>query len=167
MAAPPVQEKHNICMVSDFFFPNMGGVESHIYQLSQCLIERGHKVVVVTHAYGERSGVRYLTNYLKVYYLPFGPFHNQCVLPTLYTTLPLMRCILIRERITIVHGHSAFSTLCHDALLHARTMGLHTLFTDHSLFGFADASSIITNKFLQFSLADIDHVICVSHTRFV
>lgn len=61
----------------------------------------------------------------------------------------------------------AFSTLCHDALLHARTMGLHTLFTDHSLFGFADASSIITNKFLQFSLADIDHVICVSHTRFV
>ena len=46
-------------------------------------------------------------------------------------------------------------------------MGLCTLFTDHSLFGFADASSIITNKFLQFSLADIDHVICVSHTRFV
>ena len=31
-------------MVSDFFFPNMGGVENHIYQLSQCLIERGHKV---------------------------------------------------------------------------------------------------------------------------
>ena len=60
----------------------------------------------------------------------------------------------------------AFSTLCHDALLHARTMGLRTVFTDHSLFGFADASSIITNKFLQFSLADIDHVICVSHTRF-
>ena len=118
------------------------------------------QVVVVTHAYGDRSGVRYLTNYLKVfssaslllcrvhyqilspfnyhvycffcfdhrciilqlfslvsffliffflfqvYYLPFGPFHNQCVLPTLYTTLPLMRCILLRERITIVHGHS-------------------------------------------------------------
>ncbi|XP_067018979.1 phosphatidylinositol N-acetylglucosaminyltransferase subunit A-like isoform X1 [Acropora muricata] len=156
--------KHNICMVSDFFYPNMGGVESHIYQLSQCLIDRGHKVVVVTHAYGKRSGVRYITNYLKVYYLPLGTFHNQCTLPTLYMTLPLMRCIFVREKITIVHGHSAFSTLCHDALLHARTMGLRTLFTDHSLFGFADASSIITNKFLQFSLADIDHVICVSHT---
>ena len=33
-------------MVSDFFYPNMGGVESHIYQLSQCLIQRGHKVNV-------------------------------------------------------------------------------------------------------------------------
>jgi hypothetical protein len=31
-------------MVSDFFYPNMGGVENHIYQLSQCLIARGHKV---------------------------------------------------------------------------------------------------------------------------
>ncbi|KAK3104858.1 hypothetical protein FSP39_011824 [Pinctada imbricata] len=110
-------------MVSDFFYPNMGGVESHIYQLSQCLLERGHKVIVVTHAYGDRSGIRYLTNGLK-----------------------------------------AFSTLAHEAMFHARTMGLKAIFTDHSLFGFADASSILTNKLLQFSLADCNHAICVSHT---
>lgn len=53
-------------MVSDFFYPNTGGVESHIYQLSQCLLALGHKVVVLTHAYGDRAGVRYLTNGLKV-----------------------------------------------------------------------------------------------------
>jgi len=45
-----------------------------------------------------------------------------------------------------VHGHQAFSVLCHEALLHARTMGLKTCFTDHSLFGFSDASSIHMNK---------------------
>lgn len=38
------------------------------------------------------------------------------------------------------------------------------MFTDHSLFGFADASAAITNKFLQISLAGCDHCICVSHT---
>lgn len=43
-------------------------------------------------------------------------------------------------------------------------MSLHTVFTDHSLFGFSDASSIIANKLLKFSLSDVDHVICVSHT---
>ena len=61
---PP--ERLRLLMVSDFFYPNTGGVESHIYQLSQCLLARGHKVVVLTHAYGDRCGVRYLTNGLKV-----------------------------------------------------------------------------------------------------
>ena len=43
-------------------------------------------------------------------------------------------------------------------------MGLRTVFTDHSLFGFADAGSILTNKLLKFILSDVDHVVCVSHT---
>ena len=31
-------------MACDFFYPNVGGIENHIYQLSQCLLARGHKV---------------------------------------------------------------------------------------------------------------------------
>ncbi|XP_074641689.1 phosphatidylinositol N-acetylglucosaminyltransferase subunit A-like [Tubulanus polymorphus] len=156
--------KHRICMVSDFFYPNMGGVESHIYQISQCLIARGHKVVIVTHSYGDRKGVRYLTNGLKVYYLAVQTFYNQCALPTIVTSLPIIRSICIREQITIIHGHSAFSTMAHEAMFHGKTMGIRTVFTDHSLFGFADVSSILTNKFLKISLSGCNHVICVSHT---
>jgi len=78
--------------------------------------------------------------------------------------LPLIRDVLLRERITIVHGHSSFSTLAHEAMLHARLLGISTVFTDHSLFGFADASSIVTNLILRCSLCSCDHVICVSHT---
>ncbi|GIY07826.1 n-acetylglucosaminyl-phosphatidylinositol biosynthetic protein [Caerostris darwini] len=156
--------KHRICMVSDFFYPNTGGVESHIYQLSLCLLKKGHKVIVITHAYGNRKGIRYLTNGLKIYYIPVWVVYNQCTLPTLFTTFPLVRNILLREKISIVHGHSAFSALAHEAMLHAKTMGLKTVFTDHSLFGFADASAIITNKLLQMCLSVCNHVICVSHT---
>ena len=58
--------RHRVCMATDFFYPNVGGVESHVYQLSQCLIARGHKVIVVTHAYGDRQGIRYMTSGLKV-----------------------------------------------------------------------------------------------------
>ncbi|KAK4840496.1 hypothetical protein QYF36_010258 [Acer negundo] len=36
-------QKHGILMVSDFFYPNFGGVENHIYYLSQCLLKLGHK----------------------------------------------------------------------------------------------------------------------------
>eukprot|EP00252_Welwitschia_mirabilis_P001241 TRINITY_DN11137_c0_g2_i1.p1 TRINITY_DN11137_c0_g2~~TRINITY_DN11137_c0_g2_i1.p1 ORF type:complete len:207 (-),score=36.33 TRINITY_DN11137_c0_g2_i1:372-992(-) len=58
----------------------------------------------------------------------------------------------------------AFSTLCHEALLHSRTMGYKVVFTDHSLYGFADLGSIHMNKVLQFTLADVNQAICVSHT---
>ncbi|XP_053482615.1 phosphatidylinositol N-acetylglucosaminyltransferase subunit A [Ictalurus furcatus] len=156
--------KHSICMVSDFFYPNMGGVESHIYQLSQCLIEKGHKVVIATHAYGERRGVRYLNNGLKVYYLPLQVMYNQSTATTCFHSLPLLRCVFVRERITVVHAHSSFSAMAHDALFHAKTMGLNTVFTDHSLFGFADLSSVLTNKLLTVSLCDTNHIVCVSYT---
>lgn len=53
-------------MASDFFYPNMGGVEEHIFNLSQCLIMKGYKVIVLTHSYQDRVGVRYMTNGLKV-----------------------------------------------------------------------------------------------------
>ncbi|KAH7406967.1 phosphatidylinositol:UDP-GlcNAc transferase PIG-A [Phaeosphaeria sp. MPI-PUGE-AT-0046c] len=155
---------YNIAMVSDNFYPQPGGVESHMYQLSSKLIDRGHKVVVITHAYAGRTGVRYLTNGLKVYYVPFLVVYRETTFPTVFSFFPIFRNIIIRERIEIVHGHASLSSLCNEAILHARTMGLRTVFTDHSLFGFADAGSILTNKLLKFTLSDVDHVICVSHT---
>ncbi|KAJ2793341.1 Phosphatidylinositol N-acetylglucosaminyltransferase GPI3 subunit, partial [Coemansia helicoidea] len=128
----------NICMVSDFFYPAMGGVESHLFNNAQCLMQRGHKVVIVTHSNGDRKGVRYMAGGLKVYYLPAVIVHSNASLPTFFSTFPVFRQIFVREQIDIVHGHQAFSTFCHEAILHARSMGLKTVFTDHSLLGFAD-----------------------------
>jgi phosphatidylinositol glycan class A protein len=155
---------YNIAMVSDFFFPQPGGIESHIYQLATKLVDRGHKVIVITHAYDDRKGVRYLTNGVKVYHVPFLEIYRHATFPTVFSFFPIFRNICIRERIEIVHGHGSLSSLCHEAILHARTMGLRTAFTDHSLFGFADAGTILTNKLLKFTLSDVDHSICVSHT---
>lgn len=42
-------------MISDFFHPNVGGVEGHIYSLSVELLRRGHKVSPATGRVGERS----------------------------------------------------------------------------------------------------------------
>lgn len=159
-----MRRTYNIAMVSDFFFPQPGGVESHIYQLSSKLMDRGHKVIIITHAYDGRTGIRYLTNGIKVYHVPFFVIYRSTTFPTVFSFFPMFRNIVLRERIEIVHGHASLSSLCHEAILHGRTMGLRTVFTDHSLFGFADAASILTNKLLKFTLSDVDHVICVSHT---
>lgn len=151
-------------MISDFFYPQPGGIELHVYQLSQKLIERGHSVIVITHSYGSRSGVRVLSNGLKIYYTPFLVLYREATFPSVYSFFPILRQIVIREQIDIIHGHGSLSSLTHEAILHGRTMGLRTVFTDHSLFGFADAGSIFGNKLLKFTLSDIGHVICVSHT---
>ncbi|GIL80993.1 hypothetical protein Vretifemale_10129 [Volvox reticuliferus] len=164
MDCKQVQRQHRVIMVSDFFYPNFGGVENHIYQLSQCLINLGLKVVVVTHAYGNCTGVRYLTNGLKVYYLPRLPFYQQATIPTLLGWARLLRAICVREGATLLHGHQAFSTMALEACINARSLGLKVVFTDHSLFGFADPGSIVLNKVLKAVLSDVHAVICVSHT---
>jgi len=155
---------HCIALVSDFFHPNIGGVENHIFQLAQCLLKLSHKVIVITHSYPGKVGLHFLTGNLRVYYLPLVVVYNQCILASIFGTLPLIRWVLLKEKITLVHGHSSFSILAHETMFHARTLGIRTVFTDHSLFGFADMSSIITNKILEWSLADVNCVICVSHT---
>lgn len=60
------KKKICICLVCDFFFPKVGGVEVHIFQLSVSLIRRGFKVIVVTHHYDDRQGVKFMGNGVKV-----------------------------------------------------------------------------------------------------
>ncbi|KAI5962150.1 SPT14 [Candida pseudojiufengensis] len=151
-------------MVTDFFYPQPGGVEFHVYHLSQKLIDLGHSVIIITHNYNERNGIRYLTNGLKIYYVPFWVLYRSSSFPTVFSAFSILRNIFIREQIDIIHGHGSLSTLGHEAILHGRTMGLKTVFTDHSLFGFADFGSIWGNKVLKFAISDVGHVICVSHT---
>jgi phosphatidylinositol glycan class A protein len=174
-------------MVSDFFYPKVGGVESHIYMLSQALIRLGHKVrhtylelmhptlanfvhqvVIVTHRYTpDRVGVRYLTSGLKVYYIPIHtipPHSGHASLPQFFASLPLLRCILIREQIDVIHGHGSLSSMACEAIIGGGTMGVPSVLTDHSLFGLGGKGEMWGNKMLQAVLADIGAVICVSHT---
>lgn len=158
------RRRHRIAMVCDFFHPNLGGVENHIWSLSHHLIQLGHKVIVITHGYGDRKGVRYLPGPLKVYYCPIVPFTSNATVPTFTATLPLIRHILIRENIEIVHSHQATSTMASESIVYAGIMGLATVYTDHSLFGFDDLAGVILNRVLQTTLSTVDAAICVSHT---
>lgn len=155
-------------MCCDFFYPRIGGVEQHIWSLSQSLLALGHNVVVVTGRYAapgngaRRVGVRYMAGGLRVYHLPHAPMADQSSLPTYFALLPLLRAIFLRERATLAHGHAATSVFTHDFIFAARSLGLPAIFTDHSLFGSSDFSSINVNKYLSFTLRDVQAVIAVS-----
>ncbi|KAH9995194.1 transferase [Russula compacta] len=154
----------SIAMISDFFHPAVGGVENHIYMLGASLIRRGHKVIVITHSHPpDRVGIRWLVPGLKVYHIPFPTLVSSATLPNFFTLLPYLRTIILRERITLIHSHASLSSLGHEGVLHAHLLGARTVFTDHSLFGFADAASILTNKLLEGMLRNVDAAICVSY----
>ena len=131
-------------MVSDFFHPDVGGVENHIYMLSVELMRRGHKVwfsdihpvnviyrgghiqvIVITHSHPpDRVGIRWLLPGLKVYHIPFKTIASSATLPNFFTFLPYLRTIVLRERIDILHAHASLSSLGHEAILHAHLFGL-------------------------------------------
>ena len=122
-------------------------------------------MIVITHSHPpDRFGIRWLHPCLKVYYLPFKTLVSSATLPNFFTFLPYLRTIILREHITLIHAHASLSSLGHEGILHAHLMGVRTVFTDHSLFGFEDAASILTNKLLEGTLKNVDAVICVSHT---
>lgn len=60
----------------------------------------------------------YNIHLMQVYYVPVWVVYNQCTFPTLFTTFPLIRYILLREEINIVHGHSVciFFSYIHYAI---------------------------------------------------
>jgi phosphatidylinositol glycan class A protein len=133
-------------MVSDFFHPNVGGVENHIYMLSVELMRRGHKVrplailsvnprvlnpvqqpqvIVITHSHPpDRIGIRWLLPGIKVYHIPFRTIASSATLPNFFTFLPYLRTIVLRERIDLIHTHASLSSLSHEAILHAHLFGM-------------------------------------------
>ncbi|KAF5356503.1 hypothetical protein D9757_014234 [Collybiopsis confluens] len=125
-----------------------------------------HKVIVIMHSRpSDRVGIRWLLPSLKVYYIPFVPIASGATLPNFFTFLPYLRTIPIREpihHIHLIHAHAGLSSSGHEGILHSYMMGVHTVFTDHSLFGFEDAASILTNKLLVGTLRNVNAV-CVSH----
>lgn len=123
------------------------------------------QVVVLTHWHPpSRVGVRWLVPGLKVYYIPLRTIASSATLPNFLCFLPYFRTIIIREDVQIIHAHAPLSSMAHESILHAHHLGVRTVFTDHSLFGFDDAASILTNKLLEGALRNVDKVICVSHT---
>lgn len=155
--------KHSIAMVSDYFYPNTGGIETHIFELSKALIKLGHKVIIVTHKYPGCPPVQHIGK-LKIYYLNIPVFHMNTVFPGFFTNFFLIVDILRKEEIEIVHGHQSMSSLCYEALLHAQTLNIKSVFTDHSLFESGALENILVNRISRFVLKGVDRSICVSYS---
>ena len=84
-------------------------------------------------------------------------FVTVCVLSGAIACSPTDHSVMSMPHMRIGHR----TLIC---LLASQISPRQVVFTDHSLFGFADIASIAMNKVLKFTLADCNAVICVSHT---
>ena len=52
-----------ILFFTRLFFPHIGGVEKHVYEVAKCLIKKGHEVTVITHNFDKKQKkIEYLDN---------------------------------------------------------------------------------------------------------
>lgn len=153
---------YNIALVSDFFLPNLGGVEVHILNLGKNLIKRGHKVIVVTHSQNIEPGIKFLYG-IKVYYLPISIMVGVCSWPSFFSNFFQLQRVFYMEEIEIIHGHQSVSPLAYEAMLIGQIFNIKTVFTDHSLFVTNNLENIIVNRISKFVLSNVNRIICVSY----
>ena len=153
----------SVLLLSDFFYPKVGGVEVHIYQLAVSLIRLGCKVTVLTHHRKNRQGIKYMGNGIKVYFTTLMTLYDDTSIPILLGDLKILREICYREKIDIIHCHQSSSSLSLEAIFHSKMLGVNIVLSEHSLYGFSFLDESSLNKVIRTFCVDIDETISVSH----
>ena len=153
----------SVLLISNFFYPKVGGVEVHIYQLAVSLIRLGCKVTVLTHHRRNRQGIKYMGNGIKVYFTPLMTLYDDTSIPYLYGSLKILREICYTEKIDIIHCHQSTSCLSLECIFHSKMLGVNAVTSEHSLYGFSFLYEGSLNKVIRTFYVDIDEAISVSH----
>lgn len=126
MVQPEINKFLTIAMVTDDFLPAVTGVGVHVQKVTQELVRRGHKVLVLTSRRRGQPEVE-IWNGVQLY-----RFFS---IPTVgfYQALPsqtAIRRILIENKVNIVHYHY-LSLMMLQVMAVARPMWVRTIYTAH------------------------------------
>ena len=120
-------------MISDWYFPKIGGIEYCMHSLAKTLIQEGHEVHIITRGYPgiPQYSMRDRIKIIRVGSDPF-PGQKRFMMPGAYKEL---YNLLRSENYDMIHSHGLDSPLSMAALLMSRKIGLPTEVTNHSLVG--------------------------------
>jgi len=152
-------EKHKIAMISDWYFPKVGGIEYSMHTLAKTLSMHGYEVSVITRSYpgvpeySRRDGV----SVIRVKGRPL-PGQSRFLMPGAYKEL---FNLLKNGNYDIVNCHGLDSPIGMIALIISQKLGIPVVVTNHSLVGDTPYSSLLylAGKLL---LKNTDAVIAVS-----
>ncbi len=115
-----------IALCSDYFYPRIGGITTHIEGLARALEERGHEVVIIT------KRAKFNDEKLKLSVIRVNSVFKTSRVLDIPQTSELER--KIKEfKPDIIHGHHAFSPISLLSIAIGRKLGIKTVLTNHSI----------------------------------
>ena len=151
--------KHKIALISDWYFPKVGGIEYSMHTLAKTLSMHGHEVSVITRSYPgvPKYSIRDGVSVIRIKGKPL-PGQDRFLTPGAYKEL---FDILKNGNYEIVNSHGLDSPIGMGALVASRKLGIPVVVTNHSLVGNMPYSPLLylAGKLL---LKNTDAVIAVS-----
>ncbi|MDK2824927.1 Glycosyltransferase involved in cell wall bisynthesis [Methanolobus vulcani] len=124
-------EKYKIAMISDWYYPKIGGIEYALDSLARNLLLMGHEVHVITR---NQKGTDQFTpaEGLTVIRLKGKSLDSRFLVPYAYKEL---YDILKHGNYDIIHSHGLDSPMALLSLMFSRLLQIPTVITNHSLTG--------------------------------
>ncbi len=122
---------YKIALVSDWYYPRVGGIEYALDALGRGLVALGHEVHIIARLYGH-APAHEASNGLPIIRLEGFPLSEHLLSPRGYKSL---RETLRAGEFDIIHGHGLDSPMAMASLIIAAKLGIPSLITSHSLLG--------------------------------
>ncbi|ABM80938.1 glycosyltransferase family 4 protein [Hyperthermus butylicus] len=150
-----------VALASDWFYPKIGGIETHIHELALQLLEMGHEPHVITHDYRYMKPYRddfpYAVHRIKGFFY-FRKSHVSLGVDTLFKLNRLYKTI----GFDITHIHSIYSPFAVAAANLSRGIrGVPVVATNHSLYYWSPVTKPLI-PLLRNTLKRVDAFIAVS-----
>ncbi len=152
-------KKHKIALISDWYFPKVGGIEYSMHALAKTLSTHGHEVNIITRGYPEvpEYSIRDGVPVIRIKSKPL-PGQQRLLMPGAYKKL---YTLLKEGNYEIINCHGLDSPIGMSALVAARKLGIPVVVTNHSLVGHTLNSSLLYLAGKLF-LKNADAIIAVS-----
>ena len=118
-----------ISLCTDWFRPKVGGVESHVLGPAETLVEKGHLISIITHAYREHTSDETIGR-VKVYRM--GGFVEPYTSTLCSPSIQGIAKILKLEDPDIVYGHHIFTPIPLASVYFAKKLRKATVLMNHS-----------------------------------
>ncbi len=148
----------HICIVTDDFLPNIGGVSQHVYEIARCFVHTGHDVTIVNQVTEsgsdmteELEGIRVVRSHIN-WSVP-----KVRMIPYIWKLRGLLRRQHARQPIDVIHWHDL-----HGLAIKYLGKSLPTVFTNHSSMFLIGINSRLLRAYYRFSLRHADRLLAPS-----